>query len=161
MNPLLLLIPIVALFFFRRDSWKIPPAGEPYAALFKQTERQYRLPPKLLARVAYQESRFRPDIITGKTISPAGAVGMMQIIPRWHPDAYPLDVPAAIDYAGSYLRKLYKQFGSWREALAAYNWGPGNLRRAIDAHGAAWSAYAPAETQSYIANILTDIPEAA
>jgi membrane-bound lytic murein transglycosylase D len=38
------------------------------------------------------------------------------------------DVIAATDGALTYLQKLYAQFGDWQLALAAYNWGEGNVR---------------------------------
>ncbi|MFX7922549.1 transglycosylase SLT domain-containing protein, partial [Acinetobacter baumannii] len=34
---------------------------------------------------------------------------------------------AALDYLG----RLYKMFGDWHLALAAYNWGPGNVQKAV------------------------------
>lgn len=131
-------------------SWlaKVP---QQLQGLFDSATLRYGLPSNLLARVAYQESRFRDDIISGRTVSSAGAMGLMQIVPKWHPDVDPLDVPASIDYAGSYLRKLFHQFGSWKLALAAYNWGPGNVSKSRDP--STW----PAETRNYVANISADV----
>lgn len=111
------------------------------------------IPRDLLARVAYQESHFRDDIISGKLKSSEGAEGIMQIIPRWHPDAQPLDPYAAIAYAGEYLAALFRQFGTWKLALAAYNWGPGNLAKNLNAPGT-W----PQKTLDYIAEITKDVP---
>jgi len=54
----------------------------------------------------------------------------------------------------SYLAQLYNQFGSWDLALAAYDWGPGNLSKAVATYGSSWLAHAPAETQNYVATIL-------
>ena len=42
------------------------------------------------------------------------------------------DVIAATDGALTYLQKLYAQFNDWQLALAAYNWGEGNVARAIE-----------------------------
>lgn len=122
----------------------------PYVEALRAAEVKHGIPSDLLVRVAYQESRFRTDIITGAKVSSAGAVGLMQIVPRWHPDINPLDWRAAADYAGGYLAKLYRQFGSWALALAAYNWGPGNLSK----YGL---AAAPQETKNYYSEILADI----
>lgn len=47
-------------------------------------------------------------------------------------------------------RHLYRQTGDWAQALAAYNWGIGNVRRK-------GLAAAPAETRNYYAGILADI----
>lgn len=130
--------------------------AEPYLKMLTNTERKYGIPGGVLVRLAYQESRFRQDIISGQTVSSANAQGLMQIVPRWHPDVNPLDTPAAIDYAGGYLARLYKSFGSWRKALAAYNWGPGNMRKTIASKGGAWLGYVPQETYNYVTQISND-----
>lgn len=127
---------------------KIP---EALRGVFASAGAQYGLPRGLLEAVAYRESRFRPDIINGTTRSSAGAVGIMQIIPRWHPEvgeAGALDPHRAIPYAAKYLRQLRDQFGTWTLALAAYNWGPGNLSKARDDRSK-W----PQETRTYVDEI--------
>ena len=133
--------------------WRIPKRGQKFAPYFSKAEKKYGIPKNLLARIAYQESRFRDDIITGQLPSKAGALGIMQIIPRWHPNVNPLNPPEAIDYAGKYLKRLHDKFGSWNEALAAYNWGEGNLRR--------WQKgeidRMPEETKNYTTQIMSDI----
>jgi soluble lytic murein transglycosylase-like protein len=129
--------------------------GEKYRPLFDAAESVNGIPAGLLFRQAYQESRFRDDIITGETVSSAGAVGIMQIIPYWHPDlgtAGALDPARAIAYAGRYLAQLYRQFGTWGKALAAYNWGPGNLSQ--HPNPSTW----PAQTRDYVTSILGDVP---
>lgn len=126
-----------------------------YAPTIANAEQLYGIPKGLLHRQLYQESRFRTDIITGKTVSSAGALGIAQIIPRWHPDVDPLDPIASINYAARFMRSLYQRFGSWRQALAAYNWGQGNqskdLRDGIV--GNEW----PKETRDYVAQITSDV----
>lgn len=131
-------------------NWTPPQSAEPYIYLLNRAEQKYGIPNNLLTRVAYQESRFRDDIINGQTKSAAGAVGIMQIVPRWHPGVDPLDVPAAIDYAGQYLAQLKGIAGSWEMALAAYNWGIGNLRREGFEN-------APTETRNYVKQIAGDV----
>lgn len=133
--------------------WKSAGSAEKYLPLLNAAEQKWGIPTDLLARVAYQESRFRDDIISGATQSAAGALGIMQIVPRWHPDVNPLIPAAAIDYAGRYLRELHDRFGSWKLALAAYNWGPGNLARNLQTP-TTW----PAETRAYISDITADVP---
>lgn len=128
--------------------------GEKYKPLFDAAEKKYGIPPGLLFRQAYQESRFRDDIITGVVRSAAGAVGILQIIPKYHPslgEAGALNVPKAVDYGASYLAQLKKQFGSWELALAAYNWGPTNVKNHPDARG--W----PKETRDYVSEITSDV----
>ena len=119
-----------------------------YRPAIRDAELKQGLPAGLLARVVYQESRYRTDIITGEVVSSAGAVGIAQIVPRWHPTVNPLDPVASIYYAASYLRTLYGQFGTWRLALAAYNFGPGNV-----SSGKPW----PDETLAYVSDIAGDV----
>jgi len=133
--------------------WRIPENGLPYADLFSRSELKNGMPKNLLARVAYQESRFRPEIIDGSLNSSAGARGIMQIVPKWHPNVNPLDPKAAIPYAGDYLKGLYNKFGSWSEALAAYNWGQGNLSKWL----AGGQKEMPDETKNYVSQIMSDI----
>lgn len=132
------------------EGWRPPERAVPYISTIRDAERHHGLPHNLLARLIHQESRYRDDIISGETVSSAGAVGIAQIVPKWHPDVDPLDPQAAIWYAAKYLRQLYQQFGTWRLALAAYNWGPGNLSR----YG---FERAPSETQQYVRQISRDV----
>lgn len=133
-----------------RKTWAPPAAAAPYLGEIYKAEDANGIPRNLLARLIYQESRYRPDIITGATISSAGAQGIAQIVPRWHPDVNPLDPWASIEYAGRYLASLYRRYGDWSLALAAYNWGMGNLdRKGIEA--------APLETRNYYSQILADV----
>jgi soluble lytic murein transglycosylase-like protein len=133
--------------------WRLPENGRPFEKLFRDSERKHGMPKNLLARVAYQESRFRDDIISGRTISKANAQGIMQLVPRWHPSVDPLDPSVAIPYAGEYLKRLYKRFGSWSDALAAYNWGEGNLNKWLKGG----STPMPQETKDYVSQIMGDV----
>jgi len=135
------------------SEWKSAKNAEKYLPLLRSAELKYGLPRDLLARMAYQESHFRNDIVSGKVKSAAGALGLMQIVPKWHPAADPLNVPAAIDYAARYIKQLYAQFGMWSLAVAAYNFGPGNVAKTPRAQ---W----PAETRNYVAEIFGDLPGA-
>ena len=128
------------------------PANAQYLRWLQTAEQANGIPGLLLVRLAYQESRFRPEIISGEKVSAAGAAGIMQIVPRWHPGVDPLDARAAINYAGKYLATLYRQFGTWELALQAYNWGPGNLRKYL----AGQKAVIPRETANYSSMILAD-----
>ena len=152
-----LLIIITGALVIPRKAWALPNRGNPYAADIVAAELNNGLPPKLLARLLYQESRYRPDIINGETVSSAGAVGIAQIVPKWHPGVDPYNPQDSIYYAAGYLRKLFDKFGSWRRALAAYNWGPGNLTKAIDRAGDNWISEAPKETRDYVTQITNDV----
>lgn len=126
--------------------WKIDPRGAPYDADFAAAEQTYNLPTGLLRRMAYQESRFNPN-----AKSPVGAMGIMQFMPATAAQfgIDPFDPHASIRAAGEYMAQLYGMAGSWRGALAAYNWGIGNvLRKGLDA--------APAETVAYM-QIANDV----
>lgn len=136
-------------------SWAYPSSAAPYLQTITAAETRYGLPPLLLGRLLYEESRFRPDIISGKVASPAGALGIAQFMPATAASLgiNPLKPTEAIFGAARYLRSLYDQTGSWSLALAAYNWGIGNvLRKGISA--------APTETQNYVASITADVPVA-
>ena len=134
--------------------WALPLEGVKFEKAFKVAEAREGLPAGLLGRVAYQESRFRQDIISGETQSSAGAVGLMQIVPKWHPDVDPKNPFESIDYSAKYLRKLYESFGDWRYALAAYNWGPGNLKKYLEDPV---NIRLPKETADYVAQIGADV----
>lgn len=134
--------------------WTPPSKAAPYLSLLDETERKYNMPKNLLVRLAYQESHFRNDLINGPLESSAGAQGIMQIIPRWHPDVNPWNTDDAIPYAGKYLYQLFARFGNWKHALAAYNWGPTNLKKYLD--GKIQSM--PKETKNYVSQISKDIP---
>lgn len=126
-----------------------------YAGQIAEAEQRYGLPTDMLARLLWQECRYREEIITGRVRSPAGALGIAQFMPATARDLGidPLDPAQAIDAAARYLAGLYRQFGNWTEALAAYNWGQGNVqRKGLDA--------APAETTDYFTQILADVNSA-
>lgn len=137
---------------FGFSTWCIPAAGRRFSAYFQQAEYNYGLPQHLLARQAQQESDYDPQARSG-----AGAIGLMQIVPRWHPGVDPLNVPEAIDYAGRLMRQHFDRFGSWQKALAAYNAGPTRLQDEINENGINWLAHMPGETQNYVARITNDI----
>ena len=129
--------------------WK-PPAK--YAGMIASAEAQYGLPADLLARLLYQESRYRDDIIIGATRSPVGALGIAQFMPATAAEfgIDPLKPEQAIPAAARYLAKLYARFGNWSEALASYNWGQGNVsKKGLQA--------APRETRLYYSQILSDV----
>jgi membrane-bound lytic murein transglycosylase D len=70
------------------------------------------------------------------------------------------DVIQSTDAALDYLQRLYKQFGSWELALAAYNWGEGNISKAQKRNIAAGlptdylSLKLPNETRNYVPKLM-------
>lgn len=113
---------------------------------FRAASYEWGIPAGVLREMANIESAFRPDVISGQTKGAAGEIGIMQITPRWHPDVNPYDPIESIWYAAGWLRELYERFGSWRLAVAAYNWGPTNLAQK-------GFAAAPQVTQQYVARV--------
>lgn len=123
-------------------TWAPP---EKYRDAIARAEQANGLPANMLARLLWTESRYNPA-----AVSPAGAQGIAQFMPATARDMGidPFEPFEAIPAAGRYLASLYRQTGSWPEALAAYNWGIGNVqRRGI--------AAAPAETRNYYTGILS------
>lgn len=140
--------------------WSYPKAAEPYLVEIFNAEKNNGLPHDLLGRLLYQESRFRPDIISGATVSPAGAKGIAQIVPKWHPGVNPLDPVASIRYAAQFLASLKAQLGTWDKAVAAYNTGAGNVKNALaktTTQGGDWLSYLAQETRNYVNDIFGDL----
>ena len=98
-------------------------------------ELEQRNMPTELALLPFIESAFNPQ-----AVSSARATGMWQFMPATG-KSFDLkqnvfrddrrDVQASTRAALDYLERLYKQFGDWHLALAAYNWGEGNVGKAI------------------------------
>ena len=128
----------------------VPPQ---YAELIETNNRKYGLPDGFLAAVADAESDFNPRARNNNS----GASGMFQFMPATA-KGYgidPFDPTQAADAAGKMLSGLIAKYdGDVSKALAAYNWGGGNLDKAIKKYGDNWIAHAPEETQKYINKIL-------
>jgi len=112
--------------------------------------------PDTFVRQIQQESGFNPDAFN----SGSGATGIAQIVPRWHPGVDPTDPIASLDYAAKLMADYLKAFGDYRKALAAYNWGSGNVGGYTRPDGVVvppWDgerATLPAETRQYLDVIL-------
>jgi peptidoglycan DL-endopeptidase CwlO len=115
----------------------------PYADLFNEAGTKYGVPSALLAAVAKTESAFNPT-----ARSSAGASGLMQFMPGTAADMgiNPLVPSQAIDGAARYLSAHLREFGTVEKALAAYNAGPGTVRK--------YNGVPPyEETQNYVVKV--------
>jgi len=120
--------------------------------------------PQDLIYLAQAESAFQP-----LALSRAGARGIWQFV-SYRGQEYGLrhtwwvderqDPEKATHAAAQHLRDLYKNFGDWYLAMAAYNCGPGNVQKAIERTGYAdfWELYKrnvlPRETRNYVPIIV-------
>ena len=119
--------------------------------------------PQDLIYQAVAESGFRPQAINPKS----GAGGMWQFMPYgvyglerngWYDER--LDPEKATHAYAREMKKAYDQLGDWYLAMAAYDWGAGNVQRAVQRTGYAdfWELYRrnnlPTETKNYVPIIL-------
>jgi hypothetical protein len=111
--------------------------------------------PTYFERQIQQESGFNPRAYNAGS----GASGIAQIIERWHPGVDVWNPEASLDYAAGLVAGYLKQTGSYPKALAAYNWGIGNVL-GYTHNGVTvppWDGRRetlPAETQHYLDVIL-------
>jgi soluble lytic murein transglycosylase-like protein len=110
--------------------------------------------PALAVEVAIAESSLDQS-----AIGSAGEIGVFQILPATAAalGIDPTDLAQNISGGVSLLRQLLSQFGDTAKALAAYNWGSGNLSPVLSRYGAAWFAHIPSSTQNYINKILGNV----
>ncbi len=107
---------------------------------------KYNLSAGLIRSVIRAESNFEPD-----AVSRAGAQGLMQLMPATArelgvEDAF--DIEQNIDGGARYLRRMMDMFdGNLKQALAAYNAGPGTVMR--------YNGHVPyRETRNYVSKVL-------
>ena len=119
--------------------------------------------PQDLIYQAVAESGFQPQIRNGRS----GAGGMWQFMPgdayapprsAWYDQRF--DPEKSTRAYARYIKALYNQLGDWYLAMAAYDWGAGNVQRAVQRTGYAdfWELYRrnvlPQETKNYVPIIL-------
>jgi membrane-bound lytic murein transglycosylase D len=143
---------------------KIQRRAEPYLHLIMDEIEAKNIPGEL-ALLPIIESSYRANVT-----SPASAAGLWQFIPstglsfglkqNWWYDGR-RDVYASTQAATHYLKKLSKSFdGNWFLALASYNVGIGNVKKAIKRNKKAdlktdyWTLKLPKETRDYVPKLL-------
>ena len=133
-----------------------------YKALIQKTLQEEGVPQDLIYQ-AIAESGFKPQALNARS----GAAGMWQFMPfndygltrtAWYDERY--DPEKATRAYAREIKKMYNQLGDWYLAMAGYDWGPGNVQRAVQRTGYAdfWELYRrnnlPAETKNYVPIIL-------
>jgi len=134
-----------------------------YREMISRVLREEGMPQDLIY-LAQAESAFQP-----LALSRAGARGIWQFV-AYRGQEYGLrhtwwiderqDPEKATHAAAQHLRDLYKLYGDWYLAMAAYNCGPGNVQKGIERTGYAdfWELYKrnvlPRETKNYVPIII-------
>ncbi|MGO9433602.1 MAG: transglycosylase SLT domain-containing protein [Terracidiphilus sp.] len=136
-----------------------------YRAMIQRVMAEEGVPQDLIY-LAVAESGFQPRAVNGRS----GAGGMWQFMPRGNygltRDGYMderFDPEKSTRAYARYMKFLYDQLGDWYLAMAAYDWGAGNVQRAVQKTGYAdfWELYRrnnlPGETKNYVPEILAAI----
>ena len=110
------------------NNFRAVPAREAYDSLIKEAAAAYNVDENLIRAVMRAESAFNPMVV-----SPAGAQGLMQIMPQLAAEfgvTDPFDPRQNVMAGARYLRQLLDaNRGNIRLTLASYNAGPGNVAR--------------------------------
>lgn len=122
----------------------LPARGVPWAGAIEDAATRAGVDPRLLAALVWGESEFTPG-----AVSPSGAIGLTQLMPETAAGlgVDPTDPIQNLDGGARFLASMIRQFGSLELGLAAYNAGPGAVRRA----GGIPSI---PETQAYVPKVL-------
>ena len=133
-----------------------------YRAMIAAVLAEEKVPQDLIYQ-AVAESGFQPQAMNGHS----GAGGMWQFMPYgtyglartpWFDERF--DPEKSTHAYARYMKELYAQLGDWYLAMAAYDWGPGNVQKAVQRTGYAdfWELYRrnalPQETKNYVPIII-------
>lgn len=129
-----------------------------YKTMIEGVLKKAGLPQDLIYQ-AFAESGFRPEAVNPRS----GAAGMWQFMPwssyglehnAWYDQRF--DPVEATEAYAREIKKDYDQLGDWYLAMAAYDWGAGNVQKAVERTGYAdfWELYKrnnlPQETKNYV-----------
>lgn len=137
--------------FLRPFTARTLPAS-PYVSIAYEDAVTAGIPPDVFVRQINQESHFNPT-----AHSPQGALGIAQFLPdnARQLGVDPMDPIASLHAAARLMATYRRQYSNDEaKALSAYNWGPGNTNAVIGTYGVGWETHLPAETRSYIQQIL-------
>ena len=99
-----------------------------YAPLIQKVASKNKVPAPVLASLIWHESNFKPGMV-----SPAGARGLMQVMPMWFRRGQNWRNPETNLNVGTALLVQYKNrfHGDWHRALTAYCMGPIRVSRGM------------------------------
>ena len=145
---------VVAVIFFAVTIFAFPLK---YKSYIRTACSAHNMNPVLVASVIHAESNFKKN-----SVSPKGAIGLMQIMPstaefiakKMNKANYDLyDAQTNIEMGTFYLKYLLDKFGDLKTVLIAYNAGEGNVARWLE--GGAKLATSPyPETNAYVEKVL-------
>ncbi|PRF54692.1 transglycosylase [Burkholderia multivorans] len=131
-------------------------------SVLAEIEKKNGLPTGTLWNMWGVESSFGKKLEGPKTKTGERAIGDFQFMSgtwnEWGNGGDRYSFTDSANAAGRYMGSLMKRNGGdIRKALAAYNWGPGNLDKDIAKNGSQWESNLPAETRKYIAQIAGEV----
>jgi soluble lytic murein transglycosylase-like protein len=110
--------------------WDVPKYKGKYRGQYhnmaREAARRHAIPEDLFLRLVQQESGWNPTAVSHK-----GAMGLAQLMPETARGLRvdPSDPYQNLDGGARYLKRQFRAFGNWRLALAAYNAGPGAVKK--------------------------------
>lgn len=134
-------------------AWGAEPGLADLPQIIRDAGERFGVPTAWIVAVMRRESGF-----DAKAVSPAGAIGLMQLMPQTYAElraryglgADPFRPQDNVLAGAAYLREMYDRFGA-DGFLAAYNAGPGRYAQHLSGRGL------PLETQAYVASLAPAI----
>jgi len=146
---------VAAVLLTRKSSlppFEVAAARKKYGPILDAAGDKYGVPRAMMRAVAWVESRWSPT--AGSSV---GAVGLMQLMPSVAESLGVKDRTNPQQNAeggAKFLKSLRDKAGSWPVALAAYNWGPGNVFGSSTRSPHMFEAQWPTNTQQYVREVM-------